>query len=515
MSSPCYPLLLLVSVSALVVAAFDTAYDPTSSRQFDPAVSSSFKAEVTQTFELNYADTTRLRGFTAEEFVELGQFRARVPVGIITDCNSPDFNGVDGILGFGCKKQRANLPKPLFWAMTDPKNMESNARHIQRKFSFFSSQDAAELQLGGYDPETVEGDLYFVPTSSARDFIVDVSSLRFGDPLHPSAAVELLQFSQMYTSSQPAGQTPHLPAIMDSGTSCLVIPGNTLDGTLNDSPFSLFAKNWATGKSFWITINGRQFEIPFESWFLLKSNETCVQETPAGMNGLLVGDVFFRSWLVLFDMTVENRPLIGIGKLNQHYAPVKEAVSGFYTLEQAPLAKFPVKRRISTQSLAATQTQSLAVMMPGVPEASSTEVAQVPVFNKKGTQYFVDLKMGTPPQKFTVIFDTGSSVFGVFVKKDKLPPAVQAELPATMFDKDSSVSLRQQRGGPVVLLGEGSSSMSEPRSISEYLLGMDSTTMALALVAINCFALSAILYIRHSFRRQRSLASQHRDALVI
>jgi len=122
------------------VATFDTAYDPTSSRHFDPAASSSFKAEVAFTFDLNYADSTHLHGFTAEEYVEFGQFRSRVPVGIITDCNSPDFNGVDGILGFGCEKHSQHLPRPLFWAMTDPTNLESNARHIQRKFSFFSSQ---------------------------------------------------------------------------------------------------------------------------------------------------------------------------------------------------------------------------------------------------------------------------------------------------------------------------------------------------------------------------------------
>lgn len=494
------PLVVVVSLllAQTCVEAFDTAYDPTSSRLFDPEASSSFKPKLSLTFDLNYADTTHLHGFAAEEFVELGQFRSRVPVGIITDCNSPDFNGVDGILGFGCKKHRQNLPTPLFWAMTDPNNMESNARHIQRKFSFFSSQDAAELQLGGYDPETVDGDLYFVPTSSPNDFIVDVSSLRFGDPLNPGSAVELLPFSQMYTANQPPGVTPHLPAILDSGTSCLVIPGSTLDGTLNDSPFSVFAKNWATGKSFWITINGKQFEIPFESWFLSKSNETCVQETPAGMNGLLVGDVFFRSWLVLFDMTKENAPVVGIGKLNQNYAPVKESVSGFYTLEQAPLAKFPVKRRISTQSL--------AIMMPGVSEASSTEVDQVPVFNKKGTQYFVDLKMGTPPQKFTVIFDTGSSVFGVFVKKDKLPAAVQSQLPASMFGRAAEL----QGNGPVSLMEKTVVSSS-----SAFYVGMDSTTMAFTLVALNAIALAAILYIRRSFvQRKEPLAAQARGGVA-
>ena len=32
---------------------------------------------------------------------------------------------------------------------------------------------------------------------------------------------------------------------------------------------------------------------------------------------------------------------------------------------------------------------------------------RIPVVNKKGTQYFMDVGIGTPRQKFTVIFDTG------------------------------------------------------------------------------------------------------------
>ena len=42
--------------------------------------------------------------------------------GVITDCNSPDFNGVDGILGFGLPKAGSDLPTPVLFAMTDAEN---------------------------------------------------------------------------------------------------------------------------------------------------------------------------------------------------------------------------------------------------------------------------------------------------------------------------------------------------------------------------------------------------------
>jgi len=41
---------------------------------------------------------------------------------------------------------------------------------------------------------------------------------------------------------------------------------------------------------------------------------------------------------------------------------------------------------------------------------------RIPIWNQEDTQYFINVSIGTPRQKFTVIFDTGSSVFGVFTK---------------------------------------------------------------------------------------------------
>jgi len=149
--------------------------------------------------------------------------------------------------------------------------------------------------------------------------------------------------------------------------------------------------------------------------FLAETNQTCVQPSPDGMQGLLVGDVFFREYMVEFDMQDESRPVIGIAKLNKQYAPVTANELGYFKLQQAPRSKLTLLKGEET-------------MYPAEHSTRLDEVDQIPIFNKKGTQYFMDLSIGTPKQAFTVIFDTGSAVFGVFTIKSKLPASIKASL---------------------------------------------------------------------------------------
>ena len=56
---------------------------------------------------------------------------------------------------------------------------------------------------------------------------------------------------------------------------------------------------------------------------------------------------------------------------------------------------------------------------------------RIPIVNQQGTQYFMEVGLGTPRQAFTVIFDTGSTVFGVFSYKDRLPSSIRDKLPSS------------------------------------------------------------------------------------
>jgi hypothetical protein len=392
---------------------FDEPYRPQDSRHFNVQHSSTFKAETSKKFDLSYADGTELSGFQGFDNVELGDFHAHAPFGVITDCNSPDFNGVDGILGFGLPKPQYygnQLPRPILFALTDinTEGASANTRNLPRKFSFFSTDTEAEVQLGGYDPSSATEPMQYVHSLTHTDFSVPVTSLTYGKP--GGARKELLQFKTHGDS---------VPAIMDSGTSCLVIPADHGYGKLKNVPWDDFVDQWAEGTSFWITIDGRAREIPFSSWYLADSDQTCVQPSPEGMEGLLVGDVFFREFIVEFDMRNQNAPVIGIAPLNKHYTPVRARQldnAGLKEPQDPSSTKLILKKG---HDKAWKQPEHTTMLM---------EIDRIPVVNKQGTQYFMDVKIGTPYQPFTVIFDTGSNVFGVFTYKNSLPANIKSQL---------------------------------------------------------------------------------------
>jgi len=157
-----------------------------------------------QMFLLGYADNTHLKGFQSRDVVQLGDFFVDTKFGSITDCNSPDFNNVDGILGFGMPVQHqaappppsgigammaggggdgptVTLPLPLLFGLTDPAVKNSAKNHVlsRRAFSFMSTDNAAEIQLGGYDPAAVDGRMFLTPSITMNDYVVVSLSLKF------------------------------------------------------------------------------------------------------------------------------------------------------------------------------------------------------------------------------------------------------------------------------------------------------------------------------------------------
>ena len=142
------------------------------------------------------------------DYVQLGKYHVKSRFGIIVKCNSPDFNGVDGILGLGlppdvrsgpasllayipvttvaCRCAQlgpmSTVPRPLLFQLTDSAKASDPDSHILKKriFSFMSSDGAGELQLGGVDPNSIDGELMLSPTIGAMDYRVPVFGMWYG-----------------------------------------------------------------------------------------------------------------------------------------------------------------------------------------------------------------------------------------------------------------------------------------------------------------------------------------------
>lgn len=207
------------------------------------------------------------------------------------------------------------------------------------------------------------------------------------------------------------------------------------------------------------------------------------------MQGLLVGDVFFRSFMVEFDMTQRERPIIGIAPLNTKYAPVRAAELGTFELHHAPVSKLQLLRGEETM-FPAEHTQRL------------TQVDQIPIFNKKGTQYFMDVGVGSPKQPFTVIFDTGSAVLGVFVVKHDLPMSIRSQLPDDVMSQD--LLLEQTR----------TSSTGGFRALMSMYGYTDSKPIMYSLLGLNVLAVGLVAtLVRRNRNKKKPSLSGHASAV--
>ena len=91
----------------------------------------------------------------------------------------------------------------------------------------------ARSQLGGTDPSSYLGEMFYAsPMEDVAGYGVPVLSLKYGE-------VELFTFA-------PASNKTSLTAVMDSGSSCFILPDTDVNGTFTESPYARWQRAAAT-----------------------------------------------------------------------------------------------------------------------------------------------------------------------------------------------------------------------------------------------------------------------------
>lgn len=324
---------------------------------FVPADSTSFNATFVP-FSTSFADGSQLFGEVVSDILKLGNFYARVEFVSINHDSHPASVRYSGILGIGIPARGHWSESVLAWLTsqhapaTDPRNP------IPRLvYALLLTMHGGEMHLGGWNPDSVLRPPVFQPVLPEYCFRGGACVYRH---------FKLLVTALYYEGTELMASTP---GVMDSGTSCLVLPWVV---------YEKYQHARTQGSADTLVL---QFGTDRFSFDTFVDGRSCVRGPPTGdPHLLLIGDVFFRQHVVVHDLTDPAHPRLGVAPVNPEYK---------------------VLRAAGTSGILAERTQSPLV-------------STLPLVSDSGIRYGVQIELGTPPQKLFMTLDTGSSRLAVF-----------------------------------------------------------------------------------------------------
>lgn len=408
----------------LVILPLSTAQGPPSTDimpLFNPSKSTSMNLDMGKPLMVRYADAnTELSGYTCSDTITLGGYTSEVKFACFTDAPSQAMQFWsqmgNGVLGLGPVWQKQHdeagrkMPEPVMAQMAGV--MDSQKDMLTKKFAFMSRRNAAELQLGGYVPGSIVGQMRTTKSLSSKMYTLGIKSMRIGNTFDD--AEELLVFG-------PTATKHYVPALLDTGSPCIMLPSNAEGQNLQFSPYAQYQNRMDPWKKMFITVDGidQGLEITYEE--LLVEHHTfldaawgtsirpCVMPVtwdikPPHQTPIVLGAVFFRAFNVLFDNARASAtvpPTIGLAKQNPSYNPI--GISENQAVGRG--ADGDAVHRVFVQH---------------TPIKVVNGVEKVGVANPNGHQFFTQLSVGSPPQHMRVVVDTGSPLFGLFVNPKSL-----------------------------------------------------------------------------------------------
>ncbi|KAL1787443.1 pepsin F-like [Sigmodon hispidus] len=198
----------------------------------------------------------------------------------------------DGILGLGYPDLSLQGILPVF------DNLWMQGLIPQNLFAFYlSSKDekGSMLMLGGVDPSYYSGDLHWVPVSK---------------PSYWQFALDSISMNGIVIACEGGCQ-----AIMDTGTSLLTGPGNSILNiqhligaeASSDGEYVLKCDTINTLPDIVFTINGVTYPVPASAYIRKEHSHKCYSNFEEGTNDSsdsemwVLGDVFLRLYFTVFD----------------------------------------------------------------------------------------------------------------------------------------------------------------------------------------------------------------------
>jgi hypothetical protein len=385
-------------------------YSNHAGRFFQPSKSSTFSLIKLDNVNVTFLDNTNLRGYDGADMATLGKYGVMTRMGMIEHCNSRNFDDVDGILGFGWADQprSAALLKTLTqrdrpsWNMFDQPFRGDHAP-MPRKFTFTANYEVGELQLGGYDPRMLAADFTMFDMVGENVYGIPVHSITYG-------GVELLHFANTNHKKVFTGE-------FDSGTTCLLLPNSDVSGNFTTSPFGILAREQAKGERHPLLYKVR--DIYGEEHTYAMAYTECVEPTDDTM---IMGDPFFRKWVVLHDLTDLSHKKMGLAPKNPAYQLATTTDESILTPGHAPVPslsnphgvhKIHARRKMRDRAFVESLHQ-VRKQLTARTELVGETVDKVAIKAQQMVTYNVQLAIGSPPQPLDVIFDTGSFMLAVF-----------------------------------------------------------------------------------------------------
>uniref|UniRef100_T1GQB2 Peptidase A1 domain-containing protein n=1 Tax=Megaselia scalaris TaxID=36166 RepID=T1GQB2_MEGSC len=234
-------------------------------------------------------------------------------------------------------------------------------------FSIWMSKSEGEIIFGGSDPSKYKGNISYIPLSQPGTWLFSVDSGTFGSTLFCSGGCQ---------------------AIISTATSFILGPisdvTNILKSLLNTlGGLQLDCKSVPTLPDLTFVIGGKKYVVHSSDYIMyqiINGLEICeVAITSTTENYWVLGDVFLTKYYAEFDG--ENNK-IGLAESNSGNQIFYINIFIIFVIS---------KPKLRTIRLSASQSGNESLT------------------NYENLQYFGTISIGTPPQNFTVLFDTGSS----------------------------------------------------------------------------------------------------------